>query len=412
MPYTAIMITSSYEGEPPAGSPKANLKKVKSREIPEPDRMILWGRAAGRCQFCGCNRPLWKNPNTQEAVNIAQAAHIYAFSADGPRGNDGIAPDELNRFGNLLLVCYDCHKTIDKTQQDGGRYPVELLQGWKGSHESRVELVTGIDPDHKSHVILFGRAINGAHNPLRPDRAATAMFPKRYPAEEQAIELAGSGSDSTERDDTFWQNELQDLERKFDRKVLDRLANGEIEHMSVFGLAPMPLLIRLGTLLTDIRDVDVYQLHREPKGWKWPAEDEAIELVVERPERFDGPPALVIAMSATVDDSRILAVMGEGAGIWRITLPKPTQECIRSRADLAAYRGLIRGLLDEIKAAHGHIAELSIFPAAPVSAMIELGRVRQPKADMKWILFDENRDLGGFVEAIQIGGPKPQTSTQ
>ena len=46
---------------------------------------MLWGKAAGRCEFNGCNKPLWKSSVTQEQVNIAQKAHIYAFSSDGPR---------------------------------------------------------------------------------------------------------------------------------------------------------------------------------------------------------------------------------------------------------------------------------------------------------------------------------------
>lgn len=37
----------------------------------------LWGRAAARCEFSDCNRLLYKSPVTQEAVNLAEMAHIY-----------------------------------------------------------------------------------------------------------------------------------------------------------------------------------------------------------------------------------------------------------------------------------------------------------------------------------------------
>jgi hypothetical protein len=95
--------------------------------------------------------------------------------------------------------------------------------------------------------------------------------------------------------------------------------------------------------------------------------------------------------------------MGDSAAIWRITIPEPNQECIRSKADLTAFRQTVRLLLNEIKASHGQDAVLPIFPAAPVSSMVELGRVRQPKADMNWIIYDENRALGGFTKAVEIG---------
>ena len=39
----------------------------------------LWARSAGRCQFDGCNKILFKSSITQERVNIAQKAHIYSF---------------------------------------------------------------------------------------------------------------------------------------------------------------------------------------------------------------------------------------------------------------------------------------------------------------------------------------------
>jgi hypothetical protein len=165
----------------------------------------------------------------------------------------------------------------------------------------------------------------------------------------------------------------------------------------------MPLLIRLGTLLTEIRDVDVYQLHREPKGWTWPCVEQAIDLRVDKPSIRNGPPALVVALSATIDDSRVRQVMGDNVAIWSVTIPEPTQECIRSKADLSSFRQVLRPLLNEIKATHGQDAVLSVFPAAPVSSMVELGRVRQPKADLDWIIYDENRALGGFTKAVEIG---------
>lgn len=363
---------------------------------------MLWGKAAGRCQFNGCNKQVWKNPVTQEEVNIAQAAHIYAFSEGGPRGNEGINDEDLNSFGNLLLTCHACHKTID-TKGKELRYSVELLQKWKTDHESRIERVTDIDPDHHSHVVLFGRGIGDVQSPLRYDRAAAAMFPARYPASNRAIELGTGASERTERDAEFWRLELADLEKRFARLLQEPLSDGEISHLSVFALAPMPLLIRLGTLLTDIRDVDVYQLHRDPKGWKWPSEEKTLAVELQEPESPTGAPALVIALSATISDERIHRVLGEDTSIWRLTVPTPTQECIRSRADLNTFYLEVLKAMDAIKAAHGETHPLSIFPAAPISTMVQLGLARQSKADLDWIIYDEVKELGGFVEAIRIG---------
>src|SRR5690242_10052212 len=53
--------------------------KVKSRDISRSVEAMLWGRAAGHCEFDGCNRELGKSPVTQERVNLAEKAHIYSF---------------------------------------------------------------------------------------------------------------------------------------------------------------------------------------------------------------------------------------------------------------------------------------------------------------------------------------------
>ena len=383
---------------------QANLEEVtKSRHIQDATRFMLWGKSAGRCQFMGCNKPIWKNPVSQEPVNIAQAAHIYAYSDQGPRGNEGIDPSKLNDLENLMLTCHACHKTID-SNKDGGRYTVELLQSWKLNHESRVERVTGIDPGCHSFILHYGTDIGNVSSPFHFSKTAVALFDQRHPAEDRAIEIGTGKSEWTEKDPEFWRIAERELTSKYERLVAPRLAEGEIDHLSVFGLTRMPLLIKLGTLLTDIHDVDVFQLHRNPKGWSWPEKDDhqTIEPLVERPESYNGTPALVVSLSATITNDRVTNLLGEDTNIWKLTLAEPNKECIRSRADLAVIYQTYLKLLDEIKAKHGHDATLSIFPSAPVSTMIQLGLARQPKADMDWVIYDEVRELGGFIKALDI----------
>ena len=128
---------------PPGGADAAFPRAQEvTRHIPVTIQTELWGRAAGRCEFAGCNKPLWKSSVTSERVNIAQKAHIYSFSEGGPRGNDGIPPEDLNSIDNLILVCHECHEKIDAVL-DGGRYPAALLQQMKREHERRIELSPG-----------------------------------------------------------------------------------------------------------------------------------------------------------------------------------------------------------------------------------------------------------------------------
>ena len=372
-----------------------------TRYIPVATQTELWGRAAGRCEFAGCNKPLWKSSVTGERVNIAQKAHIYSFSDGGPRGNDEVPPEDLNSIDNLILVCHECHRKIDAAL-DGGRYPASLLQQMKREHERRVEFVTGIDPTRKGHVLLYGANIGEHSAPLDFAGAATAMFPHRYPASDHAISLGLQNSAASDRDEQFWFTERENLEKQFARRVRDRIADGEIAHLSVFSLAPQPLLIHLGTLLGDIIPCDVYQLHREPQTWVWPSGGDIPGYMIREPQSKTGKAALVLSLSATIDLKRVTFVLGEDASIWTITVQTPHNDLMKSREQLAGLRAVLRRVFDQIKFAQGQSAVLHIFPAAPVSACLEVGRVRMPKADMPWQLYDQVNPLGGFVPALSI----------
>jgi len=115
-----------------------------------------------------------------------------------------------------------------------------------------------------------------------------------------------------------------------------------------------------------------------------------------------GPAALVLSVSATITPDRIRAIVGDDVCIWSVSVAKPHNDVLKSPQQLSQFRALMRSLLDRIKAAHGQTVPLHIFPAAPVSVAIELGRVRMPKADMPWEVYDQINALGGFVRAVSL----------
>lgn len=384
-----------------AGQDNGVAEVTLTRHISISTQCMLWGKSAGRCEFAGCNRPLWKSSITQESVNVAQKAHIYSFSALGSRGNQGIAKDELNDINNLMLVCHECHQKLDGPH-GSVRYAATLLRFMKNEHEERVERITGIAESKKSQVLLYGANIGDHSSPLSYREAAAALFPDRYPASDAPIELSMVNSSFFDRDPAFWRIEVENLRRKFEKRVRERLAFGEVDHLSVFSLAPQPLLILLGTLLGDIAPSDVYQRHREPSTWKWPRDVATEDFELREPAAASGTPVLVLASSATVVEERITCLLGEGASIWMVTLPTPHNDAIKSRDQLSRLRSLLRLALDRIKAAYSQSTVLHVFPAAAISVAVEFGRVRMPKADMPWLIYDQVNARGGFIPALSI----------
>jgi hypothetical protein len=272
----------------------------------------------------------------------------------------------------------------------------------KARHENRIEIVTGIDLNLRSHVILYGANIGEHSSPRLMMDAATAMFPGRYPAEPRPISLGTLDSPVHDRGNEFWRAEAANLCTHFERRVRDRLASSEIEHLSVFALAPQPLLILLGTLLGDITPADVYQRHREPQTWCWATTASVPEFIEKLPTTPDGSPALVLALSGTVTRDRINAVLGPKASVWEITVQTPQNDLTKSREQLARFRSTLRTLLDRIKAAHGQTTPVHVFPVVSAAMAIELGRVRMPKADSPWQIYDQVNERGGFIHALSI----------
>jgi hypothetical protein len=367
--------------------------------IPESVKIRLWGKSAGRCQYDGCNRPLWQDDVTKAEFNTAYIAHIIADKPDGPRGDPVLSEQLKSDIGNLMLLCDVHHRQIDKVDVPGHSF--ELLRDMKARHESRIELVGSLGPDRQSHVLLYGANIGNHNAPLSLAKAAKAMLPDRYPAEPHPIVLGMRNSAVTDRDTVYWESEALQLERLFAQLVKPRLAQGHVDHLSVFALAPQPLLMKLGYLLSDIPAAEVYQLHREPPDWCWQNDPVDFDYIVTEPANFKGPPALVFSLSATVTDSRIERVL-PNAAIWKMSVPVPGNDFLKTRTQARLFRERIRHLLDRIKAVHGQTATLSVFPVMPVALAVDFGRVIMPKADLKMEIYDENRSLGGFERALTM----------
>ncbi|RJQ65151.1 MAG: HNH endonuclease [Desulfobacteraceae bacterium] len=370
--------------------------------IPEPVKLLLWGKAAGRCQYEGCGKPLWRDDLTKAEFNAAYIAHIIADKPTGPRG-DAVLSERLGSdLSNLMLLCDEHHRLIDKVDVAG--HPVDRLRAMKVKQETRMELLTGLPENRKSHVLLYGANIGEQSARVSWAKAAHAMTPEWYPAEPRAIELSIGNSAVEDHDNDFWGLERRNLRLQFQRGVKPRLSGaGDIGHLSIFAFAPIPLLVELGRLLSDIPAAEVYQLHREPPDWRWQETPNGFAFSIEQPEERKATVALNLSLSATIDNSRIMAVLPqENLSIWRMTVPEPSNDFMKGKDQLRLFRQQFRLLLDRIKGHHGQDVVLHVFPAVPVSVAVEIGRVWMPKADLPLCIYDQNRKLNGFTKALEF----------
>lgn len=363
-------------------------------------RAVVWARGAGRCYYPGCNQSLIGDlVSGNEDGNFGFIAHIVAETPGGPRGDAVRSALLADDPANLMLLCYPHHKLIDV--EDVAGHPEHKLLMMKAAHERRIEVVTGIDANRASHVLRYGARIGQNDSPVAFPRVRLGMLPERYPADGNSIGIEILGSVSADHDETYWTVEIDNLRRQFELQVRPRIASRDINHLSVFALAPIPLLVELGRLLCDIVPADVYQLHREPSGWRWARDGDRLSLTLRRTNGSGNKIALTVALSASVADDRIRSVLGD-VPIYAIEAARPGNDMLRYPEDLAEFRRVIRAAYSEIRATHGSDAEVHVFPATPVAASVELGRVWMPKADLPLIVYDETRGEG-FVPRLAVG---------
>lgn len=357
-------------------------------------------KSAGRCQYRGCNKSLYKDLVTKRYFNQTYVAHIVADEIGGPRGDAARSELLAKDLSNLMLLCDTHHRLVDKIDVAG--HPEATLLEMKKEHEDRIERVTAIAPNMQSHILTY-RANVGVHTrEVSYQTVSQYLQPDYYPAESETIDLSLSNSVERDRDATFWSAEITNLEKQVEKKLHRSFAKGEIKHLSVFAFAPIPLLIKLGTLINDISVADIYQPVRSPNTWKLTNDPASVSYSVISPAAKHKIVALNVSLSATVTPDRITKVLGADCSIYTVTIASPFNDYLKSKNDLVEFGNTMRKLFDSIKAEYNEITPLHIFPAMPIATAIELGRVWMPKADMPLFIYDQNTAADGFKKVLEI----------
>jgi hypothetical protein len=368
--------------------------------ITSKNQNLLWAISGGRCEYEGCNRILHTDILTKKRYNSAYIAHIVGNKPDGPRGDIVRSKLLCDNISNLMLLCNEHHNLIDKVDVEG--HPESRLLVMKRQHEERIRRITDITPNMSSEIILYGANIGVNNSPLSYQSASEALLYDYYPANDYPIELGLKNAPFTDGTDTYWVAEETNLFTQFNQKIKPRLMSGNTDHYSVFAIAPQPLLIKFGVLLNDLNNVKVYQKHREPSTWKWQAVSPNIQYILHEPADKTKVPVLVFSLSATVTYDRIQKVLSDKTSIWEITISgTPNNDFLKTEVLLSDFRRIVRYAFDAIKSHHGY-TELHIFPAMPVSASVELGRVWMPKVDMPMAIYDANKEKNDFYKTITI----------
>jgi hypothetical protein len=371
--------------------------------IPSKVVLKLWMRSGGRCQFRGCNQVLWRDELTQREMNNAYIAHIVADRPDGPRGNSVLSPKLAKEFNNLMLLCPTHHKLVDSQPED---YSVDLLQAYKREHEERIEHLTSINEDMKTHLLVFIGNIGDRKPSISFDEARIAVLP-HYPAESRFIEIDLTHGPYKDYEFSYFTAKQDEISRLIESRIRQRSHCERINHLSVFALASIPLLIHFGYELGEATPSEIYHCHRDTHLWKWePLIDGSFRYMIEAPDLLNvcnvKAVAINLSLSGVIHTEEIAEVMTEPYCIYTMSIAEPSRDYLRSKEQLDLFKAEMRVLLRQIRQVHAINCEIHLFSAIPAPVAVSLGQLFLPKSDPPMHIYEHNQRNGGFRYALTI----------
>ena len=383
---------------------------------PEAERLKVWVRSGGHCNIC--HRYLLESDINFEYVRLGELAHIVAQSDNerAPRGISELPRVERDLAENLMLACAHCHSDIDKDSQ-AQQLDVEWLTGLKNRHEARIRGATELAAREMTVVLRLVGRIRGAPaevsaleaadavNSLQDRNPVLTLDPSRRGPE---IDLRSLPGEEDPIDSGYYNTACARIDQILTERLTPAVERGETPHLSVFGLARLPLLVYFGSRLDDAISTEIYQRHRTTESWRWatgvadvqftyrlqrtPSEDEPTEAV------------LIVNASGTIDRQQVPTQLADlPEFVIEPDHVEPNRDVIRTQRSRDSFHDAVSQLLGHIEASYKSVTKLHLFAAAPVSAAIILGRSVGWGFHPELLVYDAVPD--GYSLALEVQAP-------
>jgi hypothetical protein len=348
-------------------------RKEPRAYIPKDVRRDLWIAAAGRCEFRGCCKPVDRDFLTKEKCVVGEYAHIIADSPDGARGVEGESERLAKDPTNLMLSCRDCHGRIDRRGKNN-QFTVDQLHAMKREHEARIQLIYSANGVKDSLPILMTFPV-GSHVPvIERSQIHYAMLENsgytRFPVD-KVIHIDRGDFDIFDDSLDFWPFAERTLSSLYKQRILPELTsrNGP-PHLTIAALAPIPMLMKLGSLIGDKTEATVLDLPSE--RWLWDKHVDCPEpsFIFRVPDKLPREVAAVISISNRADHPA-------SPNVVEFLAVEPNRGIIRQEKHVNVFRQQFNAFLMQL--ARSGVRILHLYPATPISASVEIGRMLLPK---------------------------------
>lgn len=359
-------------------------KNMKKETLNTEEKLKLWINAGGRCEYPGCNEYLLEDKLTGRTYNFGEMAHNVGRknSIGSPRGVNSLSTAKRSKAKNHLLLCARHHKLID-TGKFINFYTVEELQSYKDKHENRIRYLTSLNDSRKSVVLRMMNKIHTDPVSISNEEIFEALWKcsNRYPEyllkTHNNLEIDLSDLPDI-RDKAYWKTAKNRIDEVIDYQLKPQVSKA-IKHLSVFAIAPIPLLVHLGAKLGDKLRMDVYQKQfNAEEDWIWIKGSRKVYFTFEKVQDKQNSlkVAVLLSISGKVTLESIPEDIRNSYTLYEIS-PKyvlPSREIVQNKQTLVNFKNTYQQFLRHVESTHSKSKELLLFPATPVSVSILCGR--------------------------------------
>jgi|GEM_PF-1545463 len=365
--------------------------KNKKAPIPKNSTIIqVYAASAGRCSYYGCNDYILNEPLTRQRAILGNIAHIVGESSDGPRGNSSLPLIERSKFDNLMLMCTKHHNFIDK-KENWSKYPISILKKWKIEHEKRMKTLCAIPAASKSCALKISSQIHGHVTSVSEDEIMLTVLKceKRYTDEK--VYHINLGDLLDDNSTGYWKVAKNRINQVFKEEILPAVKRGQVERLSIFGLARIPILFYLGYLLGDKVPASFYQKHRDSsEGWVWLKKSQIFKFEIVGPNcsKRVSEVALFIQLSGG-DNVNVQDIIPKiPVFIIRPIKESPKRTLFGSQETIENFRMVYHDFLSYIEQELPKVKKVNFFLATPAPIAILCGRDIQRSLACRLVVHD------------------------
>jgi hypothetical protein len=347
----------------------ADDNERERRSLRAAENYYLWTVSGGRCSFKGCNKLLILNEDGKLS-NIAEKAHIIGHK--GPRYGFAqeyeYTDESLEDVNNLMMMCMDHHKLIDDHPE---QYPPDMLFRMKREHEERV--LSWGEIKRKSIAII--------HKRMAPPLRSIEFLETPNKMLIEAIEMQEEFTDFSSEG---WK-EAKKHNIALHQQFLESMKQHKEVDVEVFPLSQIPLLIHIGTLISDTVPATVYQYDREKQVWVTNAPSDMNTSIVSSQvhsqftSKTDTSKLVVsLSVSALISLKDIEDVVTQPFDLQELKIDDPGINRILYREDVLTIQRSFKYSIESLIQS-GRYNEIHLFYSGPAGLAVEIGRSINPR---------------------------------